>query len=67
MIPRDLFTHAVKFRSLGLLDLQMWLMGCPNPYKMHENSDCTFLKVFTHSKTKRASKFFSLAGFNITS
>ena len=33
----------------------MWLMGCPNPYKLQESWECTFLKVFTHTMTKWAS------------
>ena len=32
--------------------LRMWLMGCPNPYKMQQSWEYTFLKVFTHTMTK---------------
>ena len=34
----------------------MWLEGCPNPYKMEQSWECTFLKLFTHMNTKSASK-----------
>ena len=32
--------------------VHMWLMGCPNPYKLRESWECTFLQVFKHTKTK---------------
>ena len=34
----------------------MWLEGCPNPYKMEQSWEYTFLKLFTHINTKSASK-----------
>ena len=36
----------------------IWLMSCPNPYKLQHTWDFIFLKVFTHTKTKWASKKF---------
>ena len=30
----------------------MWLEGYLNPYKMEQNWESTFLKLFTHMKTK---------------
>ena len=36
----------------------MWLMGCPNPCKLEQKLECTFLKPFTQVKTKWASKKF---------
>ena len=38
----------------------MFLIGYPNPFKLQQIWECTFLKVFDHTKTKLASKqFFS--------
>ena len=34
----------------------MLLIGCPNPYKLQQSWGFTFLKVFTHTKTKWASR-----------
>ena len=34
----------------------------PNPSKMEQCWECTFLKIYTHLKTKLASKFFSTFG-----
>ena len=39
-----------------------WLMGCPNPCKLQKNWECTFVKVFTHTKTKWASKKHFIIG-----
>ena len=39
-----------------ILVLHMWLEGCPNPNKMEQSWECTFLKLFKHMKTKWASK-----------
>ena len=36
----------------------MWLVGCLNPYKMEQSWECTFLKLFTHMKTKLDEKNF---------
>ena len=33
-------------------------MSCPNPYELQKSWECTFLKVYTHTKTKRKSKTF---------
>ena len=38
--------------AIAYLDASLWLMGYPNPYKMQESWECTFLKVFTHIKSK---------------
>ena len=38
----------------------MWLMGCPNPCKLEQKLECTFLKPFIQVKTKWASKKFSI-------
>ena len=32
----------------------MWLVGCPNPNKVEQSWECTFLKLFTHMMTKWA-------------
>ena len=40
----------------------MWLEGCPNPYKMEQSWECTFLKPFTHMKTKLGWKKFFIIG-----
>ena len=37
-------------------------MGCPNPSKMEQSWKCTFLKLFTHTNTKLASKTNSIIG-----
>ena len=36
--------------------VHMWLEGCPNPHKMEQSWECTFLEVFSHMNTKWASK-----------
>ena len=38
--------------SLQLPLGHMWLGGCPNPSKMEQFWECTFLKLYTHVKTK---------------
>ena len=38
----------------------MWLMGCPNPCKLEQKLECTFLKPFIQVKIKWASKEFSI-------
>ena len=40
----------------------MWLEGCPNPSKMEQSWECTFLRLFTHTNTKLASKTNSIIG-----
>ena len=40
----------------------MWLEGCPNPYKMEQSWECTFLKLFTHTSTNLASKKIFIIG-----
>ena len=30
----------------------MWLMGCPNPCKLEQKLECTFLKPFIQVKIK---------------
>ena len=39
-----------------------WLIGCPNPRKMEQSWECTFLKLSTHMKTQLASKIISIIG-----
>ena len=34
----------------------MWLEGYPNPYKMEQSWERTFLRLFTHTNPKSASK-----------
>ena len=36
--------------------VHMWLEDCPNPYKMEQSWESTFLELFTHMNTKSASK-----------
>ena len=36
--------------------IHMWLLGWPNPYKMEQSWECTFLRLFTHTNTNLASK-----------
>ena len=31
---------------------QMWLGGCPNPSKMEQCCECTFLNLYAHVKSK---------------
>ena len=38
----------------------MWLMGCPNPCKLEQKLECTFLKPFIQVKIKWASKEISI-------
>ena len=40
--------------------LHMWLMGCPNPCKLEQKLECTFLKPFIQVKIKWTSKEFSI-------
>ena len=40
----------------------MWLLGCPNPYKMEQSWECTFLRLFTHTNPKSASKIIFIIG-----
>ena len=40
----------------------MWLVGCPNPYKMEQSWECTFLRLFTHTNPKSASKIIFIIG-----
>ena len=44
----------------GYQIIHMWLMGCPNPCKLEQKLECTFLKPFIQVKTKWASKKFSI-------
>ena len=30
----------------------MWLVGSPNPSKIEQGWECTFLNIYTHVKTK---------------
>ena len=52
----------VNEKSLILVIIQilvwvhMWLVGCPNPYKIEQSWECIFLTLFTQMKTKSASK-----------
>ena len=39
-------------------DAHLWLMGFPKPYKSQQSWYCTFLKVFSCTKIKLASKNF---------
>ena len=34
------------------LPMHMWLGGCPNPSKMEQCWECTFLNLYAHVKTK---------------
>ena len=46
---------VTKFQVTSVHDgkiFHMWLMGCPNPYKLQQNWECTFLKVINHTNTK---------------
>ena len=43
-------------------ELYMWLGGCPNLSKMEQCWECTFLNLYSHVKTKLASKKFSTFG-----
>ena len=36
----------------------MWLMGCPNPYKMQKSWECTFLKVPIQRQNERQIFFY---------
>ena len=47
-------------RMLVLLTIHMCLMGFPNPYKLQESWERTFLKVFTHKNSKLAQISFNL-------
>ena len=46
-------TMSFGFSPTGKLKVRdMWLMGCPNPYKLQQSWERIFLKVFNHAKTK---------------
>ena len=45
----------------------MWLKGCHNPYKMEQSWKCTFLKLFTHMKTKSGWEKDFILDFRTTS
>ena len=45
----------------------IWLGGCPNPSKMEQCWECTFLNLYAHVKTKWASKSFPLLAFRDSS
>ena len=45
--------------DIFLHNFHMCLGGCPNPRKIERGWECTFLNLYTHVKTKRASKKFS--------
>ena len=51
-------TLSVLVSSSVWIWKHMWLMGCPNPCKLKQSWEFTFLKVFTYTKTKGALKFF---------
>ena len=40
----------------------MWLLGCPNPYKMEQSWECTFLRLFIHTNPKLASEIIFIIG-----
>ena len=50
------FIHCPKSYVVSLLHTHMWLEGCPNPHKMEQSWECTFLELFAHMNTKLASK-----------
>ena len=43
---------AERRRGCGSSDNHMWLGACPNPSKMEQCWECTFLNLNTHVKTK---------------
>ena len=50
----NLISHLKYLKTL--MHCHMWLEGCPNPYKMEQCWECTFLELFTHMNTKWALK-----------
>ena len=48
MVYMYIHTYVV----LLLQPLHMWLGGCPNPSKMEQCWECTFLNLYTHVNTK---------------
>ena len=48
-ISRNYFSSVIPN---PLTNMHMWLMGCHNPYKLQQNWEYTFLKVFDHTNTK---------------
>ena len=49
-----------KRSNCEYLGSHMWLMGCPNPCKLEQKLECTFLKPFIQVKIKWASKEISI-------
>ena len=45
-----------KLSSYISLEYHMWLEGCPNPHKMEQSCEYTFLEFFVYMNTKWASK-----------
>ena len=46
------FKPKKNHKDLKKLSLHMWLVGCPNPSKIEQSWECTFLKLSTHMNTK---------------
>ena len=42
--------------------IYMWLVGCPNPYKMEQSREYIFLRLSTHIIPKLASKIIFIIG-----
>ena len=46
------YDRQLKEHPVSEVLLQMWLIGSSNPYELQQSWVFTFLKVFTHTKTK---------------
>ena len=46
------FEDKVLKNEASEKDSHMWLMGCPNPCKLEQKLECTFLKPFIQVKIK---------------
>ena len=51
-----------RVRIFSSILIHIWLVGCPNPYKMEQSWECTFLRLFTHTNPKSASKMIFIIG-----
>ena len=49
---RKVFLFRLELCQLKFSIKYVWLEGCPNPYKMEQSRECTFLKLFIHTNTK---------------
>ena len=58
-ISRHMIQMKVWFSAVHT---HLCLGGCPNPSKVEQCWKCTFLNLYTHGKTKLASKKFSTFG-----